>query len=156
MFVGESVEVAICIDTSGSIGGDELGAFMGEIQGIFDAYPQIRGRSFSPMQRCTARMNSAKMPQCQKPGAAVAPPLSRSLIGWHSRNAEAPNPCAFTSPTGMARFQKRRRESPVLWGGGARGAGIQKLSVWRSGANGKQPSRGRSLLHVEDVDSCLK
>jgi predicted metal-dependent peptidase len=44
--VGESVEVAICIDTSGSISGDELGAFMGEIQGILDAYPQIRGTLF--------------------------------------------------------------------------------------------------------------
>jgi len=44
--VGESVEVAICVDTSGSIGGAELAAFMGEIQGILDAYPQIRGTLF--------------------------------------------------------------------------------------------------------------
>ena len=44
--VGESVEVAICIDTSGSIQNKELSAFMGEIQGILDAYPQIRGTLF--------------------------------------------------------------------------------------------------------------
>jgi len=44
--VGESVEVAICIDTSGSIGNAELGAFMAEIQGILDAYPQICGTLF--------------------------------------------------------------------------------------------------------------
>jgi predicted metal-dependent peptidase len=44
--VGESIEVAICIDTSGSIVGPELAAFMGEIQGILDAYPHIRGRLF--------------------------------------------------------------------------------------------------------------
>ena len=43
---GESVEVAIVIDTSGSIGGKELGAFMGEIQAILDAYPQIKGNWF--------------------------------------------------------------------------------------------------------------
>jgi predicted metal-dependent peptidase len=44
--VGETVEVAIVLDTSGSIGGDELGAFMTEIQGILDAYPQIQGNLF--------------------------------------------------------------------------------------------------------------
>ncbi len=44
--VGESVEVAIVLDTSGSIGSDELGAFMGEVQGILDAYPQINGSLF--------------------------------------------------------------------------------------------------------------
>ncbi len=44
--VGETVEVAIVLDTSGSIGGDELGAFMSEIQGILDAYPQIQGNLF--------------------------------------------------------------------------------------------------------------
>ena len=44
--VGESVEVAICIDTSGSIGTQELSAFAAEVQGILDAYPQIRGTLF--------------------------------------------------------------------------------------------------------------
>jgi predicted metal-dependent peptidase len=44
--VGESVEVAICIDTSGSIGAEELGAFSSEVQSILDAYPQIRGSLF--------------------------------------------------------------------------------------------------------------
>ena len=44
--VGESVEVAIVLDTSGSIGGEDLGAFMGEIQGILDAYPHIHGNLF--------------------------------------------------------------------------------------------------------------
>ena len=44
--VGESVEVAICIDTSGSIGTQEISAFAAEVQGILDAYPQIRGTLF--------------------------------------------------------------------------------------------------------------
>jgi predicted metal-dependent peptidase len=44
--VGESVEVAICIDTSGSIGREELGAFSSEVQSILDAYPQIQGTLF--------------------------------------------------------------------------------------------------------------
>ena len=44
--VGESVDVAIAIDTSGSIGNEELGLFLGEIEGILNAYPQIRGHLF--------------------------------------------------------------------------------------------------------------
>jgi predicted metal-dependent peptidase len=36
----------ICIDTSASIGKDELGQFMAEIQSILDAYPQIKGTLF--------------------------------------------------------------------------------------------------------------
>ena len=35
--VGESVDVALCIDTRGSIAGRDLGEFLGEIQGILDA-----------------------------------------------------------------------------------------------------------------------
>jgi predicted metal-dependent peptidase len=44
--IGESVEVAICIDTSGSIGALEIGVFSAEIQSILDAYPQITGTLF--------------------------------------------------------------------------------------------------------------
>jgi predicted metal-dependent peptidase len=43
---GDTVEVAICIDTSGSIGQKELSEFLGEIGGIVDAYPEIKGRLF--------------------------------------------------------------------------------------------------------------
>jgi len=44
--VGERVEVAIAIDTSGSVSGDELSAFLSEIQGMFDAYPHLKGELF--------------------------------------------------------------------------------------------------------------
>jgi predicted metal-dependent peptidase len=44
--VSESVQVAVCIDTSGSIQGEALGAFIAEVRGILDAYPQIRGHLF--------------------------------------------------------------------------------------------------------------
>jgi predicted metal-dependent peptidase len=44
--IGESIDVAIVIDTSGSIDNEDLGAFLGEIEGILNAYPQIRGHLF--------------------------------------------------------------------------------------------------------------
>ena len=38
---GESVSVAVCIDTSGSVGSQELGMFLGEVEGILGAYPHV-------------------------------------------------------------------------------------------------------------------
>lgn len=43
---GEQVDVAVCIDTSGSIGADELGLFHAELQGVLSAYPHIRCQLF--------------------------------------------------------------------------------------------------------------
>lgn len=39
---GESVHVAIAVDTSGSVTDDVLGVFIGEVTGIIAAYPHIR------------------------------------------------------------------------------------------------------------------
>ncbi len=41
---GESVEVAICIDTSGSIGDEELNLFLAEVDGVLSSYPAIHCR----------------------------------------------------------------------------------------------------------------
>ena len=38
---GESVRVAVCVDTSGSIDSNDLGRFLNEIRGILAAYPAI-------------------------------------------------------------------------------------------------------------------
>jgi predicted metal-dependent peptidase len=38
---GETVSVAVCIDTSGSVGRHELGMFLGEVEGILGAYPHV-------------------------------------------------------------------------------------------------------------------
>ncbi len=42
----ESIEVAIAIDTSGSIGNQDLSLFLGEIDSILCSYPQIHGHLF--------------------------------------------------------------------------------------------------------------
>ena len=43
---GESVDVAVAIDTSGSIGGGELNQFLAEISGILSSSPHIRCQLF--------------------------------------------------------------------------------------------------------------
>lgn len=44
--IGESVRVAVAIDTSASIAQEELAGFMSEIQGMLDAYPNLDGILF--------------------------------------------------------------------------------------------------------------
>lgn len=39
---GETVHVHVCVDTSGSIAGDDINTFMGEVQSILLAYPHLR------------------------------------------------------------------------------------------------------------------
>ena len=38
---GETIRVAVCIDTSGSVSSDDLKKLMGEVYGILQAYPDI-------------------------------------------------------------------------------------------------------------------
>jgi len=44
---GTQIDVCIAIDTSGSIGSDDISAFMGEIKGIMEAYDEYRIRVWS-------------------------------------------------------------------------------------------------------------
>jgi predicted metal-dependent peptidase len=113
--VGESVEVAICIDTSGSIGNAELGAFMGEIQGILDAYPQIRGTMFfadAALYGPYEFGKDAPMPKARGGGGTAFEPF----FGWvaqQERGGTLPLSIYFTD--GYGSFPRAPPESPVLW-----------------------------------------
>jgi predicted metal-dependent peptidase len=89
--VGETVEVAIVLDTSGSIGSDELSAFMGEIQSILDAYPQIQGNLFFA-------------------DAALYGPYP---FNQHAGNGSVPLCIYFTD--GYGSFPSNVPDVPVLW-----------------------------------------
>lgn len=84
--IGESVEVAICIDTSGSIGERELGAFMSEVQGILHSYPQIRARCSLLTQTYTVHTNSIWLPTCPRPRGAGVRHLYRTSTGFTSKS----------------------------------------------------------------------
>jgi len=113
--VGESVEVAICIDTSGSIGSAELGAFMAEIQGILDAYPQIRGTLFfadAALYGPYEFGKDAPMPKARGGGGTAFEPF----FGWvaqQERGGTLPLSIYFTD--GYGSFPRAPPESPVLW-----------------------------------------
>lgn len=43
---GEAVRVFVCVDTSGSVGGPQMAAFLGEVVGILRAYPHLEAELY--------------------------------------------------------------------------------------------------------------
>jgi len=113
--VGESVEVAIVIDTSASIGNAELGAFMGEIQGILDAYPQIRGQLFfadAGLYGPHEFSKDAPMPPPKGGGGTSFIPFF-DWVAQESREGQLPVSIYFTD--GYGSFPSKPPDGPVLW-----------------------------------------
>lgn len=113
--VGESVEVAICIDTSGSIQNKELSAFMGEIQGILDAYPQIRGTLFfadADLYGPHEFSQYTAMPKAKGGGGTAFEPF----FEWVDRQEDhGSQPVCIYFTDGYGSFPRKPPQSPVLW-----------------------------------------
>ncbi len=113
--VGESVQVAICIDTSGSIGGTELAAFMAEVRGILDAYPQIRGHLFFADADLYGPHDfgiDMPIPEARGGGGTSFVPFC-DWLGHQAR--QGAEPLAIYLTDGFGSFPKVPPESPVMW-----------------------------------------
>ncbi len=134
--VGESLDVVIAIDTSGSIGVAELAAFWGEIQGILDAYPQIRGTLFfadAELYGPYEFSKDAPIPDALGGGGTSFCPLFK-WVAEQERNGSTPVCIYFTD--GYGTFPQAAPESPVLWiasPGGLESTGFPFGSVARMG-----------------------
>jgi predicted metal-dependent peptidase len=64
---GETVQVIVAVDTSGSIGGAEMEALLGEVQGILGAYPHVRCDLYYADAACYG-------PYSLKAGGEIPPP----------------------------------------------------------------------------------
>ena len=113
--VGESVEVAICIDTSASIGVEELEAFMAEVQGILDAYPQIRGTLFyadADLYGPHAFSVDSGMTAAAGGGGTSFVPF----FDWvHQQEQGGAYPLCIYFTDGYGTFPQNPPASPVLW-----------------------------------------
>jgi predicted metal-dependent peptidase len=113
--VGETVEVAIVLDTSGSIGSDELSAFMGEIQSILDAYPQIQGNLFfadAALYGPYPFNQHAGIPAPKGGGGTSFVPFF-DWVRKEARNGSVPLCIYFTD--GYGSFPSNVPDVPVLW-----------------------------------------
>ena len=132
--VGESVEVAICIDTSASIGAEELAAFRGELQGILDAYPQIRGTLFFADAALYGPHEFSKdmpIPEARGGGGTSFVPF----FEWvQQQELGGSKPVCIYFTDGEGAFPLTPTESPVLWvvrPGGLESAGFPFGTVVR-------------------------
>jgi predicted metal-dependent peptidase len=134
--VGESLDVVIAIDTSGSIGGPQLEAFWGEIQGILDAYPQIHGSLFfadAELYGPYEFSKDAPLPAALGGGGTSFCPFF-NWVAEQERNGSSPVCIYFTD--GYGTFPETAPESPVLWvasPGGLESPGFPFGSVARMG-----------------------
>jgi predicted metal-dependent peptidase len=113
--VEEVVHVWVCIDTSASIGRDELGAFMGEIQCILDSYPQIQGTLFFADAELYGPHEFSKdtpMPKARGGGGTAFEPFF-DWVAQQERGGTQPLSIYFTD--GYGSFPLAPPESPVLW-----------------------------------------
>lgn len=113
--VGEAVQVALCIDTSGSIGDAELGAFMSEVRGILDAYPQIRGHLFYADARLYGPHDFGAdnpIPPARGGGGTSF----RPFFEWmNQQERQGTQPLAIYLTDGYGDFPEAPPESPVMW-----------------------------------------
>lgn len=111
---GESVRVAVCVDTSGSIGDSELGRFLNEIRAILSAYPAIT----VDLHTCdTALAGPWKLdsPECPPPkfqggGGTSFVPFFEAL----EKTNPAPDVAVYLTD-GYGPFPKTPPHFPVLW-----------------------------------------
>jgi predicted metal-dependent peptidase len=134
--VGESVDVAIVVDTSGSIGTDELGSFFGEIEGILNAYPQIRGHLFyadADLYGPYPFSREAEPPSPKGGGGTSFVPFF-DWVKQQGDRGERPICIYFTD--GFGTFPDRIPDAPVLWvvmPGGLESGGFSFGDVIRMG-----------------------
>jgi predicted metal-dependent peptidase len=110
---GESVRVAVCIDTSGSIGESELARFFNELRAILRAYPMVEVDLYC----CDTKLHgpwaidaqSEEIPELQGGGGTNFAPFFKHLNKTVSPDA------AIYLTDGMGDFPEKMPDYPTLW-----------------------------------------
>lgn len=135
---GETVAVAIAIDTSGSIDASDLNDFMVEVAGILAAYPQIRGELYFADAKLYGPYPFAAdqpLPEAKGGGGTSFRPFFEHL----EKAAGQTTPLAIYFTDGYGEFPARPPDFPVLWvvaPGGLESCRFQFGEVARMGVKG--------------------
>ena len=112
---GESVEVYCCIDTSGSVGDEELSLFLAELRGILSAYPMLRCWLFYADANCYGPYELQSVSDTPKPegwGGTDFRPFCRKVAKHWSREKQA---VSVYLTDGYGAFPELEPELPSLW-----------------------------------------
>jgi predicted metal-dependent peptidase len=112
---GESVEVYCCIDTSGSVGDEELSLFLAELRGILSAYPMLHCWLFYADATCYGPyelQEGRDLPIPEGGGGTDFRPFFRKVAKHWTREKQAV--CIYLTD-GFGDFPKQEPELPTLW-----------------------------------------
>ncbi|PSI00136.1 VWA-like domain-containing protein, partial [Synechococcus lacustris] len=83
---GESVQVFVCIDTSGSIDDEQMSLFIGEVSGILSSYPMLDCRLWYADDECYGPYEIGSMHEIPRPegggGTDFCPFFDAALEAW--------------------------------------------------------------------------
>lgn len=112
---GESVEVFCCIDTSGSVGEEELRLFLSEVKAILSAYPLLRCWLFYADAHCYGPyelQQDSNLPSPEGGGGTDFRPFFKKVAKHWSREKQAV--CVYLTD-GYGDFPKQEPVLPTLW-----------------------------------------
>jgi predicted metal-dependent peptidase len=128
----ETVQVAVAVDTSGSINRAMLAQFLGELQAILRAYPHLK----ADLYYADAKLHG---PHRLKAGAPIPPPVGGggtdfrpffAHLSGEARRGRAPLAIYLTD--GYGRFPERAPRFPTLWVVTPGGVDLAKLPFGQS------------------------
>lgn len=112
---GESVQVFVCIDTSGSIYDEHLSLFIGEVSGILSSYPMLDCRLWYADADCYGPYTISgicEMPRPEGGGGTDFRPFFKAAMEAWSGDQEAV--CVYLTD-GNGDFPEEAPQLPVLW-----------------------------------------
>lgn len=112
---GETVEVFCCIDTSGSVGEEELSLFVAELRGILSAYPMLRCLLWYADASCYGPyelISDSELPTPEGGGGTDFRPFFKQVAKTWSREKEAV--CVYLTD-GFGDFPRTEPELTTLW-----------------------------------------
>ncbi len=112
--VGEKVQVAIAIDTSGSIIDGELTEFVSEIQGMFDAYPFMEGILFYADTQLYGPYEFSCIDEIAKPKGGGGTSFVEFFRAMEKSHREAASVCVYFTD-GYGEFPKKTPNFDVIW-----------------------------------------
>ena len=136
---GDSVDVDVCVDTSGSVGDAQLREFLAEVRGILSSYPAVRCRLYYCDVRCAGPFEvhaDRPLPVAKGGGGTAFGPFFKASASVEGDRSQVPRLAVYLTD-GHGTFPSPKPERPVLWvvtPGGAAATAFPFGEVVRMGA----------------------
>jgi predicted metal-dependent peptidase len=125
--IGESVQVFVAVDTSGSISDQQLQMFLSEVQGILNAYPHLKCELYYVDAKAYGPYSldpNSKLPSPQGSGGTPFIPFFEKVqASW---DGQTQGVCIYLTD-GYGTFPEQPPELPVLWVVTPRGLGLSEF-----------------------------